>query len=424
MAINRRQLIKTGITASALAAFPNMSSAIITPSKKSQRVVVVGGGFAGATAAKYLRMWSPDLEVILIEKKTAFVSCPQSNLVLSGHRTLQQLTFDYHGLSSHYGVKMTQSTVNAVDVDNKNVRLDDGTVVDYDRLIIAPGVDFIYDQLSMLTPEIVETKIPHAWKAGPQTQLLHEQLKAMRKGGKVVMTIPQAPFRCPPGPYERACQIALFLKQHNPTAKLIILDANGDIVSKKALFKGVWDDRYADIIDYQPSNGIETVDVDTLTVEGLFDKVQADVLNVIPPQRAGKVAELAGVMNVDKRWCEVDFSTYESTAVPDVHVIGDAVAATLPKSGHIANVQAKVCAAAVIALLHEQEVEPEPVFGNTCYSFTDGEKAGYVAAVFRYDPKTEKMAVMPGGGITTTPTLLQGEFADAWAHNIWSDILR
>lgn len=424
MAINRRQVMKRAISVSALAAFPNISSAMMTPSRKPQRVVIVGGGFAGATAAKYIRMWSPDLEVILIEKKSAFVSCPQSNLVLSGHRTLQQLTFDYHTLTSHYGVKMIQATVNAVDVDKKNVRLSDGSLVQYDRLIVAPGVDFIYDQLSMLTPEIVETKIPHAWKAGPQTQLLHEQLKAMPKGGKVVMTIPQAPFRCPPGPYERACQIALFLKQHNPTAKLIILDANGDIISKKALFKGVWDDLYADIIEYQPSNALENIDVDSLTVESVFDSVQADVLNVIPPQRAGKVAELAGVINVDKRWCEVDFRSYESTAVKDVHVIGDAVASTLPKSGHIANVQAKVCAAAVIALLHEQDVEPEPVFGNTCYSFTDGEKAGHVAAVFRYDPKTEKMAVMPGGGITPTPTLLEGEFADAWAHNIWSDILR
>lgn len=191
----RRAFIKTTVLASSLAIFSGIATA---KNKQQKRVVIIGGGFAGATAAKYIRMWSPDLEVILIEKKTAFVSCPQSNLVLSGYRTLQQLTFDYHALSSHYGVKMIQATVNAVDVDNKNVRLDDGTVVQYDRLIVAPGVDFIYDQLSMLTPEIVETKIPHAWKAGTQTQLLHEQLKAMPKGGKVVMTIPQAPFRCPP----------------------------------------------------------------------------------------------------------------------------------------------------------------------------------------------------------------------------------
>ncbi|WP_438970858.1 FCSD flavin-binding domain-containing protein [Methylophaga sp.] len=424
MAINRRNVIKTAAAAGPFAMFPKLGFSVSTPDRHKPRVVVIGGGFAGATAAKYLRMWAPDIDVVMVEKNAQFVSCPQSNLVLSGNRTLQQLTSDYRSLASRHDVKTVQATVTAIDTEKQSVRLNDGSDIQYDRLIVAPGVDFIYDHLPMLTADIVNNKIPHAWKAGPQTQLLYDQLKAMRQGGRVVMTVPNAPFRCPPGPYERACQIALFLKQHNPKGKLIILDANGDIVSKKALFTGAWQKYYSGLIDYHPSNAIESVDVDSLTVESFFDTIEADVLNIIPPQKAGKVAELAGVINVDKRWCAVDFQTYESTQVKGVHVIGDAVASKLPKSGHIANSQAKVCAAAVIALLKEQAFEAEPKFSNTCYSFVDGDKAGHVAAVFGYDSKQGDMAVMPGGGVSPSATEQEGRFADAWAKNIWSDILR
>lgn len=421
MTLNRRTLLKTAATVSSLSLFPYLNLAAKTHSK--HRVVVIGGGFAGATAAKYLKLWAPDLDVVMVEKSSRFVSCPQSNLVLSGNRTLQQLTHDYQSLSKKHKVKTVQASVTAIDTEKQQVRLDDGVVLDYDRLIVAPGVDFIYDDLPALTPEIVATKVPHAWKAGAQTQLLFNQLKAMPQGGTVVMTVPAAPFRCPPGPYERACQIALFLKQHNPTGKLIIFDANGGIVSKKDFFSGEWERQYAGLIDYHPSNALESVDVASLSVETLFDNVTADVLNVIPPQKAGKVAEMAGVINVDKRWCAVDFRSYESTAVKKVHVIGDAVASNLPKSGHIANSQAKICAAAVIALLKEQQVEQSPKFGNTCYSFVDGERAGHVAAVFGYDEEADQMTALPGGGISEMGSEMEGRFADAWAHNIWSDIL-
>ncbi len=423
MAINRRRLIQTAAAASSLALFPQLKLAAKTGNNR-QRVVVVGGGFAGATAAKYLKLWAPDLDVVMVEKNSRFVSCPQSNMVLSGNRTLQQLTYDYQALASQHQIRTIQATVTAIDTDKAAITLEDGSEIAYDRLIVAPGVDFIYDTLPMLTAEIVNNKIPHAWKAGPQTQLLFKQLKAMPQGGKVVMTVPAAPFRCPPGPYERACQIALFLKQHNPTGKLIILDANGDIVSKKALFQNAWENNYPGLIDYYPSNAIESVDVESLTVESLFDSFKADVLNVIPPQKAGKVAETAGVINVDRRWCEVDFRSYESTAVAGVHVIGDAVASNMPKSGHIANSQAKVCAAAVIALLKQQPLEMSPKFSNTCYSFVDGERAGHVAAVFAYDESEGQMTAMPGGGATSIATEMEGRFARAWAQNIWSDILR
>jgi NADPH-dependent 2,4-dienoyl-CoA reductase/sulfur reductase-like enzyme len=423
MAINRRRLIQTAAAASSLALFPHLKLAAKTDSKR-QRVVVIGGGFAGATAAKYLKLWAPDLEVVMIEENSRFVSCPQSNLVLSGNRTMQQLTHDYQSLSSHHKVRTVQATVTAIDTEKRAVTLEDGTEIGYDRVIVAPGVDFIYDALPMLTTDVVNNKIPHAWKAGPQTQLLFNQLKAMPQGGKVVMTVPNAPFRCPPGPYERACQIALFLKNHNPKGKLIILDANGDVVSKKALFTDAWERYYSGLIDYYPSNALESIDVATMTVESLFDSFKADVLNVIPPQKAGKLADLAGVINVDRRWCEVDFRTYESTAVSGVHVVGDAVASNMPKSGHIANSQAKVCAAAVIALLKQQPVEAQPKFGNTCYSFVDANQAGHVAAVFGYDETDGQMNAMPGAGATSVATEMEGRIADAWAQNIWSDILR
>ncbi|GAB4306460.1 MAG: NAD(P)/FAD-dependent oxidoreductase [Methylophaga sp.] len=422
MAINRRRVIQTAIAASSLALFPQVKLAAKT--RQKQRVVVIGGGFAGATAAKYLKMWAPELDVVMVEKNSRFISCPQSNLVLSGSRSLQQLTHDYQSLSRRYDVKTVQAEVTALDTEQRRVRLEDGSEIGYDRVIVAPGVDFIYDDLPMLSSEVVNSKIPHAWKAGPQTQLLFNQLKAMPKGGTVVMTIPNTPFRCPPGPYERACQIALFLKRHNPAGKLIILDANGGIVSKKALFKHAWESEYPGLIDYYPSNAIEDIDVARLSVESLFDVFTADVLNVIPPQKAGKVAEMAGVINIDRRWCGVDFRSYESTAVPNVHVIGDAVASNMPKSGHIANSQAKVCAAAVIALLSEQPVDAHPKFANTCYSFVDAERAGHVAAVFAYDADEERMSAMPGGGATARATEMEGRFADAWANNIWADMLR
>jgi len=423
MAIKRRGFIKTAIAAGSMAMLPKIALAS-KKSSASQRVVVIGGGFAGATAAKYLKMWSPETEVIMIERNAQFVSCPQSNLVLSGSRTLQQLTYDYNGLADKYDVKTVQAEVVAIDTDKQHVTLHDGVVVSYARLVIAPGVDFIYDDLPMLASYDAQNIVPHAWKAGPQTEVLKQQLVSMKKGGIVVMTVLPTPFRCPPGPYERACQIALYLKNNNPSGKLIILDANGDVASKKALFKGAWQQYYAGLIDYVPSSMIESVDVAKLNVDTEFNQFSADVLNVIPPQRAGKVAALAGVINVDQRWCEVDFLTYESTVKSNVHVIGDAVHAVLPKSGHVANAQAKVCAAAIASLLNDAEPEQQPVFSNTCYSFIDAEQAGHVAAVYRYNKEQQSMIAMPGGGVSDRPSKLEGAYANAWANNIWHDILK
>ena len=241
---------------------------------------------------------------------------------------------------------------------------------------------------------------------------------------QAIITVPATPFRCPPGPYERACQIAFYLKYNNPKAKLLVLDANGDVASKKALFKVAWKEYYADFIEYIPNSTIEDINAKTLTIETEFDEFNADVLNFIPPQKAGKVAEMAGVINVDNRWCKVDFLNYESTAKKNVHVIGDAIYSKLPKSAHMANSQAKVCAAAVVSLLAEQELEQEPVFSNTCYSFVDNKQAMHVAAVYRYNSEKRQMLSMPGGGVSAQASVLEGEYANAWAQNIWADTLK
>lgn len=422
MTIKRRQLLKNAAYLSAAMAMPlGLSTACYRGQK--QRVVIVGGGFSGATAARYLSLWAPDIDITLIEKNSQFISCPQSNLMLSGNRNLQQLTHEYVNLQADKAIRFIQSEVTAVDVDKRQLWLADDSRVDYDRLIIAPGVDFIYDQFPILATAEAQQHVPHAWKAGAQTELMANQLKSMRQGGLVIMTVPAAPFRCPPGPYERACQIALYLKNHNPSGKLLILDANPDIVSKKALFNEAWQQLYDGFIEYQPMNPVESVNVANLEVESFFESYKADVLNVIPPQRAGKVAAMAGVINIDNRWCDVDYLTYESTAVERVHVIGDAVAAKVPKSAHIANQQAKVCAAAVIALLRDELPEQQPVFSNTCYSFVDGQQAGHVAAVYRYDKDSRDMLPHPSGGVSESASEQEGLYAQGWAENIWADTL-
>jgi NADPH-dependent 2,4-dienoyl-CoA reductase/sulfur reductase-like enzyme len=422
MSLPRRRFLEATLATSSLLLSPFSWG---EKSRTRRRVVIIGGGFAGATAAKYLKLWSDDnIDVILIERNPAFISCPQSNLVLGGVRAMSDLTHEYNLLESKYKIQRVHAEVTHVDAEAQSVQLHDGVQIHYDRLIIAPGVDFIYDELPTIASHEAQQKVPHAWKAGPQTENLHKQISAMEQGGRVILTIPATPFRCPPGPYERACQIASFLKKSNPSAKVLILDANPDIASKKSLFTNAWNAQYASLIEYIPSSHIEQVNVKTLSVETEFESYRADVLNVIPPQKAGIVAEIAGVINVDDRWCEVDFLTYESTVIPNIHIIGDAVYSNLPKSGHMANAQAKVCAAAVVALLSDKEPVAEPIITNTCYSFVNDNEAGHVAAVYRYDVSSKSMLAMPGGGVSELATKLEGQYAMAWAENIWHDVLR
>jgi sulfide dehydrogenase [flavocytochrome c] flavoprotein subunit len=387
-------------------------------------VVIVGGGYAGATAAKYLRMWGSDrLDIVLVEKSPAFISCPLSNLVLGGSKTIDELTFGFSGLD-RYGVRRVQQEVVSIDPELRTVALSNGETLAYDRLIVAPGIDFIWERLPMLESAAAQQAVPHAWKAGEQTVNLRRQLEAMPDGGTFVMTVPKAPYRCPPGPYERASQVAFYFKQHKPRSKVIVLDENPEIVSKKGLFIRTWADMYPGIVDYRPNNAVIEVDIATRNVKTEFEAVQGDVLNVIPPQRAGKLAQVLGAANIDRRWCEVDFLTYESRVVPGVHIIGDAVAAALPKSAHMATSQAKVCASAIVSLMTGEAPDPQPVFANTCYSFVSDTMAMHVANVYRFDASKKMMVSAEGGGVSDRPSEQEGNYAQWWAKNIWSDVLK
>ncbi|MBI2311175.1 MAG: FCSD flavin-binding domain-containing protein [Betaproteobacteria bacterium] len=419
--MNRRQFLKGSAAGLAL---PLFGCAGVASKGAGPRVVVVGGGFGGATAARYLRLWDPGVDVVLVERNARFVSCPLSNLVLGGSRSIEQLTFSYEGLERKHGVRVVQDEVLAIDAARRQVRLQSGEI-GYDRLILSPGIDFLYDQIPSLDNVQAREQIPHAWKAGPQTVALRRQLETIPDGGVYVIGIPLAPYRCPPGPYERASQVAHYFKQAKPRSKVIVLDANPDITSKKGLFTKVWSERYPGIVEYRPNSKVIEVDVAARTARTEFERVRADVLNIVPPQRAGNLARDAGLLTVDRRWAGVDYLTYESNAVPGIHVVGDAISAPpTPKSGHMANQQAKIAAAAVLALLRGEPVNPDPVFANTCYSYVSDKDAAHVAAVYRYDKAKQALYTVNGTfGVSERASEQEGEFANAWARNIWNDAL-
>ena len=423
MSFDRREFLKVTAAGVVIGAFPGIawSASEIIP-KKGQRVVVIGAGFGGATAAKYLRMWGQNIEVVLVERNPAFISCPMSNLVLGGSKTIKDLTTHYDALQKKYGVKLVQGEVTGVDPQKQIVTLDKGQL-SYDRLIVAPGVDFMFDQIEGLNTHDAQEKIPHAWKAGPQTVNLRRQLEAMKDGGVFVLSIPKGPYRCPPGPYERACQVALYFKKSKPKSKVLILDANPDIVSKKGLFTKAWAELYPGMVEYRPNAAVTKVDAAGRIAKTEFEDVKADVLNVIPPMKAGKAAELAGAVNVDNRWCAVDFLSYESKVHKNVHVIGDSVSAALPKSGHMATSQAKIAAAAIIELLNGAQPDGAPVIANTCYSMVSDKEAMHVANVYKYNAEKQAMVAAEGGGVSPQHSDIEGVYAGDWARNIWSDVL-
>jgi len=394
--------------------------------KSAGRVVVVGGGYGGATAAKYIRMWSGGaIEVTLIEPNTQFISCPLSNLVLGGARTLDSLTMGYDTLRAH-GVKVVHDVVTTVQADKKRVTLGKGGELAYDRLIVSPGVDFMYDKLPGLNNAAAQQQVLHAWKAGPQTLALRKQLEAMPNGGVYVLSIPVAPYRCPPGPYERVCQVANYFKQAKPRSKVLVLDGNPDIVSKKGLFLAAWKELYPGLIEYVPNEVARDVDVKTRTIKTEFESFKGDVLNVLPPMRAGNIAASSGLITTNDRWCDVNWLTMESVAVPNVHVLGDSTlsAPAMPKSGSMANNHAKIAASAIVALLTGQTPNPTPIIGNTCYSYVSDRLAMHVNSVHRYDAEKKTLLPVAGsGGVSAKHSELEKSYADAWARNIWADML-
>jgi NADPH-dependent 2,4-dienoyl-CoA reductase/sulfur reductase-like enzyme len=396
MTLNRRDFLKVS---GAGAAFALAGCASTSASKSKPHVVVVGAGFGGATCAKYLRQWGPNIDVTLIEPNDKFVSCPLSNWVLAGMKNMDFITHSYDKLSKH-GIKMVKDYVTGIDVEKRVVTTKGGAKISYDRLVLAPGVEILTDSVKGYKEAEAAGKVVHAWKAGPQTALLRKQLEAMPDGGTFVMSVPTAPYRCPPGPYERACMVATYFKKAKPNSKIILLDGNPDIASKKGLFMWAWSTFYPGMIDYRPNNAPFAVNADKMTVSTEFDEVKGDVLNVVPKQRAGEVCELAGARNdSNKAWCTVNLATFESTTSPNVHILGDSVLSNLPKSGHMATNHAKVCAAAIVELLAGRQPNPMPVVANTCYSATSDTTAGYVANVFRFEAG-KGYVTQPDGGAT------------------------
>jgi len=421
---SRRQFVRA-LSASALLTAATGCVGTRTSPETVGRVVVIGGGFGGATAARYIRMWSPDIAVTLVEPNMQFVSCPLSNRVLAGTWQLSDLTSDYKGLEGR-GVRLVHQSAIDVDPVKRVVTLGNGQQLEYDRLVVSPGVELVYEDIPGLREPAAREIIPHAWKAGPQTALLRKQLEEMPNGGVCAITIPRSPYRCPPGPYERACQIAHYFRSQKPRSKVLVLDANEDIQSKKALFQTAWEQRYPGIIEYRANNALVDVDVETRTAILDFDDVKADVLNVVPPQRAGRIARDAGLVTANGKWCEVDFLSYESVAVPNVHVLGDSVMAAprMPKSGHMANQHGKVCAAAIIELLHGNQPEQSPLITNTCYSFVSDKEVIHVASVHEYDRAQRTMLPVEGaGGLSEAANEAEGLIAEAWGTNIWNDVL-
>ncbi|HSV29387.1 MAG TPA: NAD(P)/FAD-dependent oxidoreductase [Candidatus Omnitrophota bacterium] len=391
----------------------------------SGRVVVVGGGFGGATAAKYLKRYDPSLDVTLIDANASHFTCPFSNTVIAGMNDMPFIEQKFDKLTAKYGVKFVQGMVVGIDPAKKTVTTKDGTTFAYDKLVVSPGIDFKWNAIPGYDEAAAEI-MPHAWKAGPQTALLRKQLEAMPNGGHVVISAPGNPFRCPPGPYERASLIAYYLKKHKPKSKVIILDSK-DAFAKDKLFKEGWEKMYEDLIEWVPAakNGkVAKVDAKAGVVETDFEKFKPSVANIIPPQTAGMLAVKAGLTN-ETGFCPVNPNTFESTKAKDVYVIGDAsIAGAMPKSGYSASSQAKVAAAAIVAELSGGKPMPMSAI-NTCYSLLAPDYGISVAAVFSVqDGKID--AIKGSGGVSPMGANYnfrkkEADFANGWFASVVQD---
>jgi sulfide dehydrogenase [flavocytochrome c] flavoprotein subunit len=422
MQIHRRSILGGAVAGAASLALPS----IVHAHAGAAHVVVIGGGFGGATAARYLRQFAPQVRVTLVEPAERFYTCPFSNLFLAGLRTFESIGHSYDGLRKA-GVDVVHARADHVLTDSKRVLLSNGQALSYDKLVLSPGIDMRWNALEGYD-EAASALAPHAWKAGPQTLLLKKQLDAMPDGGKFVMVIPDNPFRCPPGPYERAAMVAHYFKQNKPKSKILLLD-NKDAFSKQGLFLAGYKALYGDMIEWvkQSDDGqVVRVDAKNLTVETAFGtKHKADVLNVIPPQKAGFIADRAGVTNASG-WVPVKGDTFESTQAKDVYVLGDAtIAAPMPKSGFAANTQGKVAAAAIAAELLGKPL-PAAAFANTCYSLIGTDYGISVAGVYRSDAG-KLIEVAGSGGVSPANANAdfrkrEADYGAAWYKAISTDI--
>ncbi len=421
--ISRRSFIKW---AGEISARGTVGCSVNHPSTGSRRekarVAVVGGGFAGASAAKYLKLLNPELEVTLVEQQANYLSCPGSNEVIAGLKQPDELRRKYDILRNVQGIQTVTAEAQTIDTARRTVSLADGSAIPYDRLIVAPGIDFRWDAIDGYD-ETASLLAPHAWKAGPQTTLLRRQLQAMPDGGVVLITAPANPYRCPPGPYERASLIAHFLKRYKPRSKVLILDAKTQF-SKQSLFLQGWEELYPGMVEWisaEKEGKIERVDAQSRVVFTEFDEHRADVLNVIPPQKAGKLAHQAGLTD-QSGWCPIDPLTFESPLAPYVHIIGDACTATpMPKSAFAANSQAKICAAAVIDLLQDRK-PGHPSLINHCYSFLKPDYAISITGVYKYSPTEKQLeAVSTGETPMNGDRRKEAEHARSWQKIIATD---
>ena len=424
--MNRRHFLGQSAAVAGLAFGLNAQAR--ASSLKSAQIVVVGAGYGGATAAKYLRMFSNNTaQVTLIEPNPEFISCPLSNLVVGGSQKLSALSVPYAGLAKNHGVKMVKDMVASIDRQKKTVQLASGQTIKYDKLVLSPGIGLMMDRVEGLEAANKAGVTLQAWKAGEETTALHKQITEMRDGGVYALSIPLAPYRCPPGPYERVCQVASYLQKNKPKSKVLVFDANQDVTSKGKLFKEAWAKLYPGIIQYTPEHNVTAVDAKTRTIKfEVQEDVKADVLNILPPMRAGDLIVKAGLADANARWSNVNFLNFESAVAKDIHIIGDSiqVAPAMPKSGHMANQHAKVTAAAIVAELSGFAINPQPVLTNTCYSFVNATDVVHVASVHQYVPAEKTFKTVAGsGGLSSEPTALEGTYAWGWAKNIWADSL-
>jgi NADPH-dependent 2,4-dienoyl-CoA reductase/sulfur reductase-like enzyme len=417
-------LLATG----ALALTHGASVSAMTKARARPKVIIVGAGFGGATCARYFKLWEPRVDVTLIEPSARFYSCPMSNTVLAGLNRMDDLALPYDYLRKIVD-RFLADMVIGIDPVKRMVRTAGGHTLPYDRLILAPGIELQFDRIAGYDDAARKT-IKHAWKASPdQTGTLRRQLEAMPDGGVFVIASPMAPMRCPPAPYERVCLVANYFKRHKPRAKIIMLDGNPDIASKKALFTTAWSKHYGygtpdSMIDYRPNNLPSRLDAKAMLLSTEFEDVKGDVINLIPPMRAAAITDTIGARTGDNgSWCPVDYRTYESTEVANVHILGDAILSNLSKAAALANNSGKLCASSLIEIFNGREPDPAPVVTSTCYSAGSDRTAFHVATVFRYDPKTNSMEVQPGSGVCEAETIKDFEYMRGWARNIWADTL-
>ncbi|MEW6313358.1 MAG: NAD(P)/FAD-dependent oxidoreductase [Pseudomonadota bacterium] len=425
--MQRREFVKWISTAAAAATLPGCATSLPNKQKSVARVAIIGAGFAGVAVAKYLRLWSPDIEVVLIDPNIEFVSRPLSNRVLAGSLDIADLTRSYDALIGKYGVRMVRDQVTRVDMEKRRVLPSRGGAIPFDRLVVAPGIDLMYESISGVHFADAPDYVPHGWVAGRQTTILREQLEAMPDGGTYALSIPQAPYSCLPAPYERACQIAHYFKRNKPKAKVLVLDANENIAFLPTLFARAWEELYPGMVEYRPNMRLVEVDVRELTARFQSGaEIKANVLNVIPPQAAAGIARDLRLLGISDRWCEVDFRTYESIRIKGIHVVGDAVMGppTMLKTAHVANQQAKICAAALIAILHGDPYRPTPVLTDACYSFVSDKEAIHWTAVYQYDSGKKTMVMMPeSAGTSTVHNAEEARHASSWLLNILDDTL-